>query len=272
MSNNSAFYKALFQYDTLFRVEEDLSMLKVPSLPAEPERDLTPAPPVEAISVEAPGVETPGVETPGVETPGVETPGVEAPGVETSQVATSQAEMSGVGTPRVDAPRVEVPQVVSLNVEAPVEAKAPAMAPPQPVAPPPPVVTVPTVPFPALKHKVLVLVDEPNQPDMLPSEYILLSNILKAVGHSIDEADIVNLSYIPSADARSVFADKLTNHFITFGVPLIKLQLDLLLPPYTPKQVEGIWFLLADPLAVIDADKALKKRLWLALQKMFAVS
>jgi hypothetical protein len=128
------------------------------------------------------------------------------------------------------------------------------------------------VPFPALRHRVLVLVDEPKQPELIASEAILLDKILKAVGHSADEADIINLSYLPTADARSVLAGKLTNHFITFGVPLIKLQLDLLLPPYTPKQVEGIWFLLADPLVVIEEDKNLKKRLWLALQKMFAVS
>ncbi|WP_247233216.1 hypothetical protein [Telluribacter sp. SYSU D00476] len=182
---------------------------------------------------------------------------------------TQQADTAVAAAPAVHTPKEETPQVVVPQVVAPVEKKEPVAAPPRPVAPPPPV--VPAVPFPALKHKVLVLVDEPTQPDLLPSEYILLSNILKAVGHSIDEADIVNLSYVPATDARSVFADKLTNHFITFGVPLIKLQLDLLLPPYTPKQVEGIWFLLADPLAVIEADRNLKKQLWLALQKIFAV-
>ena len=55
----------------------------------------------------------------------------------------------------------------------------------------------------------------------------------------------------------------------TFGVPLIKLQLDMLLIPYTPKLVEGIWFLLTDPLVVIEADRDLKRKLWQALQKMF---
>lgn len=247
MSTNPAFYKTLFQYDTLFRVEEDLSMLKVPSLPAEAEKAPTPIPREATPQVEAPRVDTPGVEAPQMVAPAVHTPKEEAPGVDTP----------GVETPRAEAPKAA----------APAEAKVPAV--PLPVAPPQPVVSA--VAFPALKHKVLVLVDEPTQPDLLPSEYILLSNILKAVGHSIDEADIVNLSYVPATDARSVFADKLTNHFITFGVPLIKLQLDLLLPPYTPRQVEGIWFLLADPLVVIEADRNLKKQLWLALQKMFAV-
>ena len=134
-----------------------------------------------------------------------------------------------------------------------------------------PEILQPSVQFPALQHRILVLVDEKKQADLFPSDALLLENILKATGHSITETDILNFSTLSSSDARSVLATKSTNYFITFGVPLIRLQLDLLLPPYTPKYIEGIWFLLADPLLVIDADKALKKRLWLALKKMFEV-
>ncbi len=134
-----------------------------------------------------------------------------------------------------------------------------------------PEIVRPAIQFPVLQHSILVLMDEKKQADLLPSDALLLENILKATGHSITETDILNLSTLPSSDARAVLATKSTNYFITFGVPLIKLQLDLLLPPYTPKYIEGIWFLLADPLSVIDADKALKKRLWQALKKMFEV-
>ena len=158
---------------------------------------------------------------------------------------------------KVPAPVVTSTEIVS-KVPPAVKTPTPAIA-PNPVQ------------FPALQHQILVLVDEKKQADLLPSDALLLENILKATGHSIAETDILNFSSIPQTDARAVLATKSTNYFITFGVPLIKLQLDLLLPPYTPKYIEGIWFLLADPLAVIDADKALKKRLWLALQKMFGV-
>ncbi len=142
---------------------------------------------------------------------------------------------------------------------------------PQKVAALPTAIGSPTPPntFPDLQHKILVLIDEPKQPDLLPEHALLLENILKATGHSIAQTDILNFSYIPQADARTVLSTKSTNFFITFGVPLIRLQLDLLLPPYMPKQIEGIWFLLADPLSDIEGDKTLKKRLWQALQKMF---
>lgn len=123
--------------------------------------------------------------------------------------------------------------------------------------------------FPLLKHKILILTDESKKQDLITSEAIFLDNILKAVGSSIENSDILNFSFLPSQDAGKVLSEKKTSYFITFGVPLIKLKLDLLLVPYTPKSIDGIWFLLADPLAVIEADRNLKKKLWQALQKMF---
>lgn len=149
------------------------------------------------------------------------------------------------------------------SVEVPKEVVAPVnQSAPQPVV----------SSFPQLKHRMLILIDEPKQANLSDSEALFLDKILSAVGHSLSEADIINIRSIPSSDARSVLAGKLTNHFITFGVPLIKLQLDLLLPPYAPKKVEGVWFLLVDSLAVIEGDRELKKRLWGALQQMFAIS
>ncbi|WP_159472601.1 hypothetical protein [Dyadobacter sp. 3J3] len=164
-----------------------------------------------------------------------------------------------------------ISEIIPAKIETPVAPPAPEVI-PQPVVktviePVRPI--VPTVQFPVLNHKVLILIDEPKQKDMLVSEALFLDNILKAVGQSSENADILNFSFLPGQDARNVFAEKRVNYFITFGVPLIKLRLDLLLPPYTPKQVEGIWFLLTDPLAVIEADVALKKKLWTALKQMF---
>lgn len=158
---------------------------------------------------------------------------------------------------------------------APAAAEVPASRPPAPAVTLNPAIAAPgsTAPaFPALAHKVLVLVEEPKQQDMIMSEAIFLDNILKAVGHSLETSDVLNVSFMPGKDARTVLSGKKTNFFISFGVPLIRLQLDMLLAPYTPKMVEGIWFLLVDPLVVIEADRNLKKKLWQALQQMFQTS
>jgi hypothetical protein len=175
--------------------------------------------------------------------------------------------------PPIPTPAVVEAAAPSLPATPAIPAQAPAL-PKTPVVPvqPPVATTAPQSDFPELQHKVLVLIDEPKQQDMLMSEAVFLDNILKAVGHSLDTSDILNFSFLPGQDARTVLSAKKTNFFISFGVPLIKLHLDLLLVPYTPKMIEGIWFLLVDPLVVVEADRNLKKKLWQALQKMFEMS
>lgn len=168
----------------------------------------------------------------------------------------------------VQAPVPSLPATPAVPA-TPLASPQAAVAPAAPVNAPAP---MPGTEFPALKHKVLVLTDEPKQQEMLMSEALFLDNILKAVGHSLETSDVLNFSFMPGQDARTVLSDKKTNFFISFGVPLIKLNLDLLLVPYTPKNLEGIWFLLVDPLVVIEADRNLKKKLWQALQKMFEMS
>ena len=167
-------------------------------------------------------------------------------------------------TPVIVAPVATSPAVIITEkpvvIPVPVKAETPKIS------------TPPIEQFPVLVHKILILIDEPKQKEMIVSEALFLDNILKAVKSSIDSADIINFSFLPKSDARNVLAEKRTNYFITFGVPLAKLHLDLLLIPYTPKMVEGIWFLLTDPLVVIEAERDLKKKLWQALQKMFQTS
>ena len=82
----------------------------------------------------------------------------------------------------------------------------------------------PIAPFPVLQHRVLVLIDEKKQAQLDPPDALLLDNILKAVGHDPAATDLLNFSHLPQADARTVLAQKSTNYFISFGVPLIKLN------------------------------------------------
>ncbi|MCF0053645.1 hypothetical protein LXM25_26475 [Dyadobacter sp. LJ53] len=172
------------------------------------------------------------------------------------------------------APEVVEKPVIKEPEPAAVIAETPTII-AKPISQTPSIASAPTLPvadFPALLHSILILIDAPKQKEMAASESVFLDNILKAVGHSVEKADIVNYSFLKGPDARKVLSEKKTNFFITFGVPLIKLHLDLLLMPYTPKLVDGVWFLLTDTLPVIEADRNLKKKLWQALQKMFEMS
>lgn len=120
-------------------------------------------------------------------------------------------------------------------------------------------------------YKILVLVDNPRQKDLDASEGVLLYKILKAVGYDSEDTDILNVGWLESQALQNELQNRTAHYLISFGVPLNKLFMDLLLNPYEPTVVDKIKFLLADPLSVVDADVDVKKRLWAALKLMFPV-
>lgn len=119
--------------------------------------------------------------------------------------------------------------------------------------------------LPQLNHKVLLLADE----DLDPSNILFLEKILKAVNLNINGVDLLNLNGVREVDFAELLRGKYVNHFITFGVPFERINLDIMMDRYAPVRFEGITFLMADSLPTIEADQNLKKRLWGALQRMF---
>lgn len=175
------------------------------------------------------------------------------------------------------------PEIVSVPVE-PVETPAVVLVdaapettvvitPPEPLPQPAPRPTTPSVlppiqqqsRLPQLNHKVLLLADE----ELDPSNLLFLEKILKAVNLNVNGVDLLNLRGAQNMDFDELLKGKYINHFITFGVPFERLNLDIMMDRYAPVRFEGITFLMADSLPTIEADQNLKKRLWSALQRVF---
>ncbi|GAB4053852.1 hypothetical protein [Spirosoma litoris] len=143
---------------------------------------------------------------------------------------------------------------------------------PEPLPQPAPRPTTPSVLLPTqkprlpqLNHKVLLLADE----ELDPSNLLFLEKILKAVNLNIEGVDLLNLHGVRDMDFPELLRGKYINHFITFGVPFERINLDIMMDRYSPVRFEGITFLMADSLPTIEADQNLKKRLWGALQRVF---
>ncbi|ADB37655.1 hypothetical protein [Spirosoma linguale] len=119
--------------------------------------------------------------------------------------------------------------------------------------------------MPKLNHKVLLLADEALD----PSNLLFLEKILKAVNLNIDGVDLLNLHGVQDMNFGELLRGKYINHFITFGVPFERINLDIMMDRYSPVRFEGITFLMADSLPTIEADQDLKKRLWSALRRVF---
>lgn len=151
-----------------------------------------------------------------------------------------------------------VTQVPKPDVEAP--SAAPALIPKV-------TVDLPVPARPELKFgATILLTDRPT-----PADLDFLATILKAVNLSLDEVDLLDLQKLKGQDFKPLLESKSAHQFISFGVGLKKLNLDLVLVPYRITPVEGIQFLLTDPLATIQTDKAKKKALWINLQVLFGM-
>ena len=101
--------------------------------------------------------------------------------------------------------------------------------------------------LPQLNHKVLLLADE----ELDPSNLLFLEKILKAVNLNINGVDLLNLHGVQDMDFAELLRGKYINHFITFGVPFERINLDIMMDRYAPVRFEGITFLLADTLQTI---------------------
>lgn len=115
------------------------------------------------------------------------------------------------------------------------------------------------------KHKVLILTNTISE-----SEKILLVKILGAIGLTLAQVDLIELSKAQILDYQSFIAQNVTQKVISFGVGLGKINWNILLNIYQPKNVSGVDFLLSDELIILDTNLDLKKILWGALKTMFA--
>jgi len=122
----------------------------------------------------------------------------------------------------------------------------------------------PAIPTFKFRNQVLILTDT-----ISASEKVLLVKILGAIGLTLDQIDLVELSKENTLDYQSFLSQNVTKKFISFGVGLGKINWNILLNIYQPKNIAGVDFLLSDELRVLDANLDLKKTLWGALKAMF---
>jgi DNA polymerase III psi subunit len=169
-------------------------------------------------------------------------------------------------SPEIPVPAAAAPVVAAEQpVEEPV-AEAPVAAPIAPVPDPIPATPV-AEPLPAaFRHQVLILVDNPSAEDLT-----LLENILKAVNLSLDSVELLDLAKVAGLRYKELLNDQYLHHLLSFGVPLKKVGLQIFLMPYQARLVEGVQFLLVDPLQDIQADKDKKKALWRVLKQLFTI-
>jgi hypothetical protein len=158
-------------------------------------------------------------------------------------------------------------QIEAVAASPAVVAPAQAIAPAATAAPAPKPVPSTFTPLPVLKQQVLVLIDE--DPELSTTDAAFLEKVLKAVNLDLTGVDIFNVTGKKRFDCKPLLQDKRVHHVISFGVPFLRVNIDVMMNRYDPKNVAGVQFLLAEPLVVIQADDANKRALWTSLKKLF---
>lgn len=120
---------------------------------------------------------------------------------------------------------------------------------------------------PIFRHQVLVLIDEPV--GIAPSDAIFLQKVMEAVKVDMNDVEILNVANGNYIDFRPVLQGKKVNKIISFGVPFIKINLEILTNRYEPKVAGGVKFLFSESLGIVQADRQNKQALWNALKVIF---
>jgi DNA polymerase III psi subunit len=113
-------------------------------------------------------------------------------------------------------------------------------------------------------HRVVILVNNISEADK-----VLLSKILVAVKLDLSKIDLVELSLLKTMNVKTALSQNLISHFITFGIPMPNIKLEIPLMAYQIKEIKSIRFLFSDALSELQNDVEKKKALWKALQEMF---
>jgi DNA polymerase III psi subunit len=162
------------------------------------------------------------------------------------------------------------PKAPPLSAAPTVANVPPVAALPKAVAPPVPEILAPE-PSPALQRrlKVMVLYNEQTTPYLQPAHETLLTNILKAVGLTLKDIELVNLNNIRRVDYAEILREKTLHQLISFGIDLRELQLNIPLTAYQVQKVEDIQMLLADSFHELQLNTDKKRLLWTCLKQMF---
>jgi DNA polymerase III psi subunit len=126
-----------------------------------------------------------------------------------------------------------------------------------------PVQVVEQTPLYVPDQKVLVLVNT-----ITDSEKVFLNKILGAINLDLSNVNLLILSELDNKNLKSILQQNLLTQLVTFGVPLVKINIEILLTPYQIREVEGVKLLYSDALSEIENDIPKKKALWNALKSM----
>lgn len=118
--------------------------------------------------------------------------------------------------------------------------------------------------------KVLLLINNPNQPFMEDADLEFTGKWLGAISHTLADVAIVNMANVNGKfkDWSTAFSPKTV---LAFGMKSDILDIPLQFPLYQVQKYNEVNYLVADDLHKISSDASVKKQFWACLKTAFSL-
>ena len=120
------------------------------------------------------------------------------------------------------------------------------------------------------KH-IALLIDNASLPYLPDNELTFLTNILSACKLSLADVAILNIHSIPLNRMEESLHTIESNIVILFGMDPLAIDLPINFPQFQIQRFNGKTYLFSPTLQELEADKALKLKLWNCLKTLFGI-
>jgi hypothetical protein len=119
--------------------------------------------------------------------------------------------------------------------------------------------------------KILVAVNYADAKHLPDDELSFLTNMLTACKLSLADVMIINLYHHKGFVYKDLLNHAKSNKVFLFGIEPVDFGLPMSFPIFQVQSFSGVTYLFAPSLAENRQDKLLKSKLWVCLQRIFAI-
>ena len=123
----------------------------------------------------------------------------------------------------------------------------------------------------ANKENILILINNPDAIYLSDKHLNFLIGILAACKFTLADVAIINLSKTPAINYTRINEELSPRVTLLFGVSPLQIELPFDVPLFQVQQFNQRSYLVAPALNEVEADKELKRHLWVKLQQIFDI-
>ncbi|TXJ27674.1 MAG: hypothetical protein E6Q24_07525 [Chitinophagaceae bacterium] len=119
------------------------------------------------------------------------------------------------------------------------------------------------------QRNILIVVDHSNLLHLPDEDLTFLTNMLTACKLGLGDIALLNFDHYRETGGQAILKHFKSRTVLLFGLEPISFGLPVSFPAFQVQSVTNVQYLFAPALTELSADKLLKSKLWVCLQKIF---